>query len=202
MCDTFDDIYLSLKYSLDLYNVFTPSLDEVKSFIGDGLAKLIERTLNVTNQIHLRDEIMNTFLEYYKAHCTDSSLLFPGMENVLVSLYNDNINMAVVSNKAEHLVKIIINELGLSKYFKFVFGGDSFSDKKPNPVALEFILSTLNINPEKALMVGDSDNDVIAGNNAKIKTCFCTYGYSSLFKSTSDYTINAPIELIDIIKGI
>ena len=184
MCDTFDDIYLSLKYSLNLYNVFTPSLDEVKSFIGDGLAKLIERTLNVTNQIHLRDEIMNTFLEYYKAHCTDSSLLFP------------------VSNKAEHLVKIIINELGLSKYFKFVFGGDSFSDKKPNPVALEFILNSLNINPEKALMVGDSDNDVIAGNNANMKTCFCTYGYSSLFKSASDYTINAPIELIDIIKGI
>ena len=202
MCDTFDDIYLSLKYSLNLYNVFTPSLDEVKSFIGDGLAKLIERTLNVTNQIHLKDEIMNTFLEYYKAHCTDSSLLFPGMENVLVSLYKNNVNMAVVSNKAEHLVKIIINELGLSKYFKFVFGGDSFSDKKPNPVALEFILNSLNINPEKALMVGDSDNDVIAGNNANMKTCFCTYGYSSLFKSASDYTINAPIELIDIIKGI
>lgn len=202
LCDTFDDIYLSLKYSLDLYNIFTPSLDEVKSFVGDGLAKLVERTLNVTNKIHLKDDIMNTFLKYYEKHCTDSSLLFPGMDNILCTLYNDNISMAVVSNKAEHLVKIIIDKLNISKYFKFMFGGDSFSDKKPNPVALNYVLDKLNIKPENAIMVGDSDNDVIAGKAANMKTCFCTFGYSNLVKSSSDYTIDAPLELIDIIKGI
>ena len=86
MCDTFDDIYLSLKHTLDNYNVYTPSLDEVKSFIGDGLALLIERTLNVTNQVHLKDKIMADFMQYYKENCTDSSMLFPGMENVLKDL--------------------------------------------------------------------------------------------------------------------
>lgn len=145
---------------------------------------------------------MASFMAYYKQHCTDSSLLFPGMENVLNTLYNYNINMAVVSNKAEHLVKIIINELDLSKYFKYIFGGDSFTEKKPNPMALNFILDNLKINPENSIMVGDSDNDVIAGTQAHMKTCFCTYGYSNLVKSSSDYTINTPLELIDIIKGI
>ena len=127
MCDTFDDIYLSLKHTLDEYNVYTRTLDGVKSFIGDGLALLIERTLNVTNQVHLKDKIMADFMQYYKENCTDSSMLFPGMENVLKELYSKNINMAVVSNKAANLVDIIIKDLDLSHYFKFTYGGDSFS---------------------------------------------------------------------------
>ena len=113
LCDTFDDIYLSLKHSLDNFNVFTPSLNEVKSFIGDGLALLIERTLNVTNQAYLKNDILASFMQYYKEHCTDSTLLFPGMENVLKELYKKNVYMAVVSNKAYHLVDIIIKELDL-----------------------------------------------------------------------------------------
>lgn len=201
LCDSFNDIYLSLKHTLDIYNVFTPSLPEVQSFIGDGLLKLIERTLNVSNQIHLLDDIMKSFMDYYKIHCTDSTLLFPGMDNVIISLYNQNIKMAVVSNKAENLVKIIINHLNLSKYFQYVFGGDSFSEKKPSPLPLNYILENLKINPQNSIIVGDSDNDVIAGSNALMRTCFCTFGYSALYKSSSDYTINSPIELLNIIKG-
>ncbi len=144
---------------------------------------------------------MSLFMTYYKNHCTDSTLLFPGMEYVLTELSKDNINMAVVSNKAYPLVKIILDELNLSHYFTHMYGGDSFSEKKPNPVAVNQIMQDLNIKPEEAVMVGDSDNDVIAGKNAGINTCFCTYGYSALFKSKADFTIDSPIQLIDIIRN-
>ena len=159
---------MSLKHTLDNFNVFTPSLDEVKSFIGDGLALLIERTLNVTNQTHLKNDIMASFMQYYKEHCTDSTLLFPGMENVLKELYSNNVNIAVVSNKAHHLVDIIIKELGLYDYFKFVYGGDSFDEKKPSAKPLLNIVNSLNVMPENSFMVGDSDNDILAGISAGI----------------------------------
>ena len=73
---------------------------------------------------------MASFMQYYKEHCTDSTLLLPGMENVLKELHSSNVNMSVVSNKAHHLVDIIIKELGLYDYFKFVYGGDRFLEKK------------------------------------------------------------------------
>ena len=163
LCDTFDDIYLSLKYTLELFDISVPSQNEVKSFIGDGLAMLVERTLNYTNQLHLKEDIMQYFLQYYKIHCSDSTLLFSGMEIVLNEFKKNNINMAVVSNKAEHLVKIILEELSLSYYFKYMFGGDSFEYKKPNPMPLNFIIDNLSADKDNTLMVGDSDNDILAG---------------------------------------
>ena len=199
LCDTFDDIYLSLKYTLELFDISVPSQNEVKSFIGDGLAMLVERTLNYTNQLHLKEDIMQYFLQYYKIHCSDSTLLFSGIEIVLNEFKKNNINMAVVSNKAEHLVKIILEELSLSYYFKYMFGGDSFEYKKPNPMPLNFIIDNLSADKDNTLMVGDSDNDILAGQNAGIKTCFCSFGYSELKKSQADYTVDSPIELLDII---
>ena len=92
LCDTFDDIYLSLKYTLELFDISVPSQNEVKSFIGDGLAMLVERTLNYTNQLHLKEDIMQYFLQYYKIHCSDSTLLFSGMEIVLNEFKKNNIN--------------------------------------------------------------------------------------------------------------
>ena len=197
LCDTFDDIYLSLKHSLDNFNVFTPSLNEVKSFIGDGLALLIERTLNVTNQAYLKNDILASFMQYYKEHCTDSTLLFPGMENVLKELYKKNVYMAVVSNKAYHLVDIIIKELDLYDYFnmprKNVTGGYS---AKP----LLNIINSLSVIPDNSFMIGDSDNDVLAGAAAGMKTIYCSYGYSPLKKSTSDYIVDNPLDILNFIR--
>ncbi len=203
LCDTFDDIYLSIKYSLDYFGINNPTQNEVKSFIGDGLLKLVERTLNHSNQITLLDDVMSLFMSYYKNHCTDSTLLFPGMDYVIMELYKSDIPMSVVSNKAVDLVKIILDELEISHYFKYIFGGDSFNEKKPNPYALNFILQQLNIyNPSNSIMVGDSDNDVLAGKQAGMITFFCSYGYSSLYKSKSDYTVDTPIQILDIIRKI
>ncbi len=199
LCDTFNDIYLSLKHTLDDFNIFTPSIIEVKSFIGDGLALLIERTLNVTNKAHLKNDVIISFMQYYKEHCIDSTLLFPEMEIVLKALSKNNIKMAIVSNKAYNLVDIIIKQLDLYKYFTFVYGGDSFDEKKPSSKPLLNIANHLNILPENSFMVGDSDNDVIAGITAGMNTIYCSYGYAPLKKSKANYTVNTPLEILNFI---
>ena len=65
--------------------------------------------------------------------------------------------------------------------------------------AYNVFVDALAVNKDNAIMVGDSDNDVLAGQQAGIKTVFCSFGYSELHKSKSDFTINSPIELLDII---
>lgn len=199
MCDTFEDIYNSLKYSLETHNIFVPSKTDVMSFIGDGLKVLIERSLNASNSNIDINIILNEFMNHYKQNCVVKSKLFTGMDTVLKHLYNNNIKMAVISNKAYDFVKIILNDLNLSHYFSVFYGGDSFSEKKPSPLPLINTIKLLNFNPENVLMVGDSDNDVLAGKNAGVYTCYCSYGYSKLKLSKPDYIISKPEELINII---
>ncbi len=200
LCDTFDDIYLSLKYTLNMYDVYTPSANEVKSFIGDGLKSLIEKTLNVTNRLHLLDDVIAYFMNYYKEHCTEETKLFNGMDIVLQQLHYNQVNMAVVSNKAYHLVDIIINKLNLNSYFTYIFGGDSFNEKKPSPKPLLHIINELQISPFNAFMIGDSDNDIMAGKSANMKTIYCSYGYAQFIKSKPDFIVNNAIEILNFIR--
>lgn len=110
--------------------------------------------------------------------------------------------MAVISNKAEHLVKIILKTLKSDHYFERMYGGDSFEEKKPSPLPLIETIKELNVDPSEVLMVGDSDNDTISGSKAGTKTCFCTYGFQPALKiSTSDYTVNSANELLNLLKG-
>lgn len=200
MCDTFEDIYNSLKYSLETHNIFVPSKIDVMSFIGDGLKVLIERSLKASNSNIDINIIFNEFMGYYKNHCVVDSKLFTGMDNVLNILKNNNIKMAVISNKAYEFVMIILDDLKLSHYFDIFYGGDSFTEKKPSPLPLINTIKTLNVNPENVLMVGDSDNDVLAGKSAGAYTCYCSFGYSKLKLSKPDYTVSKPEEIINIIK--
>lgn len=167
------------------------------SFIGDGLKVLIERSLNASNSNIDINIILNEFMNHYKNNCVINSKLFQGMDSVIKILHNNNIKMAVISNKAYKFVKIILDDLKLNHYFTVFYGGDSFSEKKPSPLPLLNTMKLLNIDPENVLMVGDSDNDILAGKNAGAYTCYCSYGYSKIKLSQPDYIVSKPEEIIN-----
>ena len=111
--------------------------------------------------------------------------------------------MAVISNKAEHLVKIILKTLKADQYFERMYGGDSFKEKKPSSLPLIETMKELKVSPNEVLMVGDSDNDVVSASKAGAKTCFCTYGFQPKLKiSTSDYTVDSAESLLKLLKGL
>ena len=95
---------------------------------------------------------------------------------------------------------MITERIDLYDYFKFVYGGDSFDEKKPSAKPLLNIINSLSVIPDNSFMIGDSDNDVLAGAAAGMKTIYCSYGYSPLKKSTSDYIVDNPLDILNFIR--
>jgi phosphoglycolate phosphatase len=109
--------------------------------------------------------------------------------------------MAVLSNKPVNPSRAIVEALGLAEYFVHVYGGNSFSTKKPDPLGARTLLEQTRTRPEEALLVGDSSIDVITGRNAGVWTCGVTYGFAphTLCEAPPDVVVDNPQELAQLL---
>jgi len=154
-------------------------LDEVKSMIGDGAAKLVERAVSATGGDRSRlPALVTRFLQIYEADATRHTEAYPGVVETLVGLRQLGLPLAVGTNKPYRATIDILEALGLRGYFDAVIGGDTLPERKPHPAPILAALSRLGIAPEVALMVGDNYHDVQAAQAAGVRAFAVTYGYS------------------------
>ena len=108
--------------------------------------------------------------------------------------------MAVLSNKPVIPSKAIVEALGLGEFFIHIYGGNSFSTKKPDPKGAQTLLRETKTRPEQTLMIGDSSVDVLTGRNAGLWTCGVTYGFAphTLCEAPPDVTVDNPRELAEL----
>ncbi len=156
------------------------------------------------NQALLR-EALEYFLGYYRLHKLDHTTVYEGLPEVLAALANSNgvpRLMAVLSNKPVNPSRDIVRALGLADFFVRVYGGNSFTTKKPDPLGVRTILTETGVPADEALMIGDSANDVLTGRNAGLWTCGVTYGFAphSLEEVPPDVLIESPIELGELLR--
>jgi phosphoglycolate phosphatase len=154
-------------------------LDEVKSMIGDGAAKLVERAVSATggDLSHLPALVVR-FLQIYEANASHHTEAYPGVVETLSSLRELGLPLAVVTNKPYAATIDILEVLGLRTYFDAVIGGDTLPERKPHPAPILAALEHLGVAPEAALMVGDNYHDVQAARAAGVRAFAVTYGYS------------------------
>ena len=114
------------------------------------------------------------FLSYYRQHMLDNTVTYPGVREGLAAL--EAIPMAVLTNKPVRFSQAIIEGLGLSQYFRFIYGGNSFETKKPDPAGMNVLLADLEAGPREAMLVGDSEVDVLTARNSGTWACCVTYG--------------------------
>ncbi len=110
--------------------------------------------------------------------------------------------MAIVTNKPSKFVPEILEQHGIGKYFVDVLGGDAFAEKKPNPVALNWLMTKHQLQPSDMLMVGDSKNDILAAQNAGCASFGLTYGYNHgepISASNPDFVADRLAELLEIV---
>ncbi len=107
---------------------------------------------------------------------------------------------AVLSNKPVHPSRAIVQALGLAEFFVQVYGGNSFPTKKPDPQGARTLLEEVGVKPEEAMIIGDSDIDVLTGRNAGLWTCGVTYGFAPhTFESAPpDVLVDSPAELAQL----
>lgn len=173
--------------------------DVIASYIGDGVGMLMRRALGDPHDIPLLEEAVEYFLAYYREHKLDKTYVYPGVLPVLDALRHHprKPHIAVLSNKPVGPARAICEALGLSEGMFRIYGGDSFATKKPDPLGLETLLREAEVAPHEAVMIGDSDIDVLAAQNAGTFSIGCSYGLSphTLEIVPPDALIRTPSEL-------
>jgi phosphoglycolate phosphatase len=177
--------------------------DVIASYVGDGAPTLIRRALGDPRDESVIKAGLEHFLTYYRAHKLDHTHVYDGVKDMLTVLHNSNgirRQMAVLSNKPVIPSRAIVEALGLAGFFTHIYGGNSFSTKKPDPKGAQTILKETRSRPEETLMVGDSSVDVITGRNAGLWTCGVTYGFAphTLCEAPPDVTVDKPHEVAEL----
>jgi phosphoglycolate phosphatase len=151
--------------------------ERVYSYVGNGAPVLIRRALGEQATEPQVQEALEYFLEFYREHDLDHTVLYPGVKESLDRLHDAGKRMAVLTNKPVAMSKAIVEGLGTGRYFFRVYGGNSFEFKKPNPIGIASLMAERGIGPEASLMIGDSSVDVQTARNAGVRCCGVTYGF-------------------------
>jgi phosphoglycolate phosphatase len=194
---------LALSINAMLKSMGRDPLEHMRIFgyIGNGAPMLVRKSLSEgASEMDVSDGLAY-FLGYYRAHVLDNTVAYPGVREGLAMM--DGWAMAVLTNKPVRFSEAILQGLGLAKYFRYVYGGDSFEKKKPDPMGVEILLRDLGATPEEAMMVGDSDVDVRTARNAGIWSCRVTYGLGTagLKEHPPDITVDSLVELAARLDG-
>jgi phosphoglycolate phosphatase len=172
----------------------------VASYVGQGVTVLIRRALGESASEETVEKATAMFLKYYGEHMLDNTAPYPGVCQALAELET---KMAVLTNKPVVFSRRMLQGLGLAGHFAFVYGGNSFEQKKPDPVGVYKLMNDLDASPPATLIVGDSSTDVMTGRNAGVWTCGVTYGIGSrsLDETPPDLLIADLRELPRLLNG-
>jgi phosphoglycolate phosphatase len=168
------DITNALNYAIEPHHLEKMTVEKTACMVGEGLTRLIEKMLG-PERAELRSDVLDRFVHYYSEHLADFTRPYPGVRETLEALAG--YRKAVISNKRESLSRRLLDELGLVPYFDIIFGSDSVEERKPSPRPILRILEMLGLQPKSAVIVGDSNYDIEAGQAAGIWTVAVTYGY-------------------------
>ncbi|MGH9395214.1 MAG: HAD-IA family hydrolase [Terriglobales bacterium] len=177
LIDSCADLVASVNATLSHLGRAPLAEELIARYVGDGAARLIERALGGEPEAELQAAALEYFLDYYAAHKLDRTTLYPGVEEGLAALGAAGFALAVLSNKPVRPSREIVAALGIGGYFFAVEGGNSFAQKKPDPVGILALARARGLAPAAAAMIGDSAVDIRAGRNAGAYTCGVTYGF-------------------------
>ena len=175
------------------------AIEVVSSYVGNGAPLLVRRALG---EQATETEVANAlvfFMEYYAAHDLEHTTLYPGVRESLDRFRDAGKRMAVLSNKPAPMSREILEGLGVGSHFFRIFGGDSFEQKKPDPVGVETLMREAGVDRARTMMVGDSSVDLATAHNAGIASCGVTYGFKpeSLKDPAPDLLVDRMEQLAD-----
>jgi len=212
---TLIDSRLDLIHSVNatMRHIGRPELEDdvIASYVGDGAPALVRRALGNTALGNTEDEALfraalEYFLGYYRLHKLDHTTVYDGIPETLARLAEASNGkrrlMAVLSNKPVNPSRDIVRALGLGDFFVRVYGGNSFTAKKPDPLGVQTILQETGVAAADALMIGDSSIDVLTGRNAGLWTCGVMYGFAphSLDEVPPDVLVESARELGELLR--
>ena len=199
LLNTLDDLADSTNYALSRFGYPARTIEEVRQFVGNGVAKLIERAIPEGKNNPNFEKCLAIFKENYAQNMYNKTAPYNGIIEMLSNLKSKGIKIAVVSNKFDLAVKELCK-----KYFEgfidFAAGENEAQGikKKPAPDTVISVLNEFNFAPEDAVYVGDSDVDIMTAKNSKMPCISVTWGFRDekfLLENGATILINAPSEI-------
>ena len=180
LLDTIADLAEACRLMLDEVGAPPRSQAEVHSFVGKGMAVLVERCLTheqppSAEQLHAAIE---SFKRHYAAVNGKFTLIYPGVIEGLQAWKAGSVKMGVVTNKPGMFTEALLERMGLADYFDVVVSGDTTANKKPHPEPILHACRLFDVRPDRNLHIGDSENDIRAAHAAGCLAYAVPYGYN------------------------
>ena len=194
LLDTIADLAGATNYALTQLGYPTHDTDTIRTFVGNGINKLLERSLPANEQTEENVMRMRSyFVPYYDAHNADLSSPYPGIEALLQSLQDNGIEIAVASNKYQEATTKLVKLYFPTILFAEVLGQRENIPVKPHPTIVFDILNKTDIDKKDVLYVGDSGVDMQTAHNAEVDAIGVTWG----FRSRIELEALHPLGIID-----
>jgi phosphoglycolate phosphatase len=170
----------------------TKSTEDIRNLVGKGAGALIGRSIwgqakkefsKVLDE-KIKDEMIKEFVDYYGKNIKNESTLITGVKDFLIWCKEQNISMAVCTNKQEYLSNDLLKKIGIYDFFEYVAGSDTFDYCKPDPRHLTNVVEILDGDIKKTIMIGDSETDANAAKAAEIPVILLENGYTE--KNTTE----------------
>ena len=192
LVDTAPDLMRAHNHVMTKFGYPTKSTDEIRNLVGKGAGALIGRSIwgqakkefHSVNDLKIKDQMSKEFVDYYGKNIISESTLINGVKEFLKWCKDQNISMAVCTNKQEHLSNDLLKKIGIYDFFEYVAGSDTFDYCKPDPRHLTSVVEILDGDVKKTIMIGDSETDANAAKAAEIPVILLENGYTE--KNTTE----------------
>ena len=192
LVDTAPDLMLAHNHVMKKFGYPTKSTKEIRNLVGKGAGALIGRSLwgqakkefSKVLDDKIKDEMVKEFLNFYGRNIINESTVINGVKEFLKWCKEQNISMAVCTNKQEHLSNDLLKKIGIYDFFEFVAGSNTFDYCKPDPRHLTNVVEILGGDVKKTIMIGDSETDANAAKAAEIPIILLENGYTE--KNTTE----------------
>ena len=151
--------------------------DLIYSYVGEGAPVLIRRAMGPQANDGEVAQALEFFLDYYRHHALDYTVLYPGVRDSLERLHDAGEQLAVLTNKPVRISHLVMKGLKLEHLFFQIYGGNSFDFKKPHRIGIDTLRAEAQARAEETWMVGDSFVDVLTARNAGVASCGVAWGF-------------------------
>ena len=199
--DTLDDLAGSVNHSLAVFGYPLRSRDEIRSFLGNGMIRLIH--LSVPEGITSEEEeaVLNEHKSYYPLHSSDMTKPYNGIVELLKELKSHGIKTAVVSNKSDSNVKALVDRF-FDGLFDVSIGSREGVARKPAPDMVNMALDLLGVSKDDAVYIGDSEVDLKTAENSFLPMITVTWGFRDkehLVRNGATVFADTPEQILDLL---
>lgn len=203
LLDTLEDLTDSINYVLGAFSFPLRTVNEVRSFVGNGNRKLVERALPQGTDSVTFEKAFSMFREYYPSHSQIKTAPYPGITELVDALDKAGVMMAVATNKPEKTAEALCNKLFGGK-IRVTVGQREGMPIKPDPAGVHLAMELLGAKAGETVYIGDSEVDVQTAHNAGLPCIGAEWGFRGravLEENASEYIVSSASQIADIILG-